>query len=370
MNTVKLIAASVVCGSMFLALPVHATDFATADANAVRSLTQGVGVAALPILSRQAGSVEATISTLTQSLCKSNCASVNRANLSDRIRVTGATWHLDVFGDGTMAEYADDSVRTRAQAAAVADGSSMSQASLEAAGRAYVANVLAGTIVLGSGETLEADLTSARRHGGSDRAGNVAPVVNTGNRVVFRRRINGIPILGAGSKIAITFLNDGSVESFRYDWPTYAQTGQTQSTALAGDVLQRVQQVVGVRSGSLSTAVVAVPASPTSSTRIDLGGNIQLERLACGYYDAGLLNRSAVAPVQAGCYYHAVHVVSQSGATLTAAFAGAVPGAVQALPDDSWPEERLLRGVSASGAQLPGSAATPTSGSVAAPSGK
>ena len=227
---------------------------------------------------------------------------------------------------------------------------------LEAAGRAYVAKVLAQSITLAPGETLVTESFAARKEGGVGRDGVAAPTNVTGNRIVFSREMNGTAVIGNGSKVTITFLNDGSVESFRYDWPTYSVTGRQQATVSPSDILLRVQRVVGARSGTAAaTGVYAAPA-PSTSGKIDLGADAQLERLTCGYYDPGLNARDAVAPVQAACYYHAVHFAGSGSEALKAGFSGAVPAAAKAEPDSRWPEEMLLRGVVQSGGVAPGPA--------------
>jgi hypothetical protein len=122
-------------------------------------------------------------------------------------------------------------------------------------------------------------------------------------------------------------------------------------------VLQRVQNVIGARAGGAGASALVIPANPTATTAVDLGGGAQLERFECGYYDAGLLNRDASAPVQMGCYYHVVSFVTSGGNPTQAGYSGAVPAALQPSADNRWPEEALLRGVKASG-MAPASAAS------------
>ena len=65
-------------------------------------------------------------------------------------------------------------------------------------------------------------------------------------RVVFSREIRGVPVVGAGSKVTVTFLNDGAVESFRYDWPIYEQTSRTQQIVSSSEIVRRIQRVAAV----------------------------------------------------------------------------------------------------------------------------
>jgi hypothetical protein len=78
-------------------------------------------------------------------------------------------------------------------------------------------------------------------------------------RVVLSREIGGIPVVGAGSKVTVTFLNDGSLVSFRYDWPVYTRTGRAQAMASPTEVLRRLQRVSGVRTKAEVDRALAAP---------------------------------------------------------------------------------------------------------------
>jgi hypothetical protein len=340
----------------------QAGDSARSDQRATASLIQGVGTSSLPLLARQVGNPDTTLATLLRSLHKDALPFV-RDDKSDRVRISGDNWHLEVIKDGTAGEFSDDAVRAKAFAQGAPTG--LSDAVLETAGRDFISKNLSGIIALQPGETLALEATTARTVGGHDSRGIESAVLTTGNRVLFTREINGVPVLGAGSKVAVTFLNDGSVESFSYDWPMYLATSRMQETASVGDILQRVQLVVGARAASRATQPVVLPSNPSVSNPVDLGANMQLERFSCGYYDAGVVHRDPGAPVQTGCYYHAVHSALGAGIVLRAAFSGAVPAALQAEADSRWPEAMLLRGVVSSGTVAPPSAPGPSPGSQA-----
>jgi len=324
---------------------VNADHFPRSDAHAVRSLKVGVGVASLPILRRRAvGTPDANMSFLTSSVLPPGYRTLSVERRNDRIRAQGNTWHLDVFGDGTAAEFFDETAQARAHASGVAPDKAMPVADLEAAGRAFISQHLARVISLQPGERLVPEVKSARIESGIATNGTSATTIVAANRIVFTREINGVPVLGAGSKVTITFLNDGSLESFRYDWPRYVRTGRTQRMTTPQQILGRVQRVVGIRTSYVTTDVIHVPSNLNSTPQpISLGGNMKLERLDCGYYDAGFMSRDANAPVQAGCYYHVTS--EQSGQFVTrAAYSGAVPAAKRPRPDHRWPEIALLRG--------------------------
>ncbi|WP_394822037.1 hypothetical protein [Pendulispora albinea] len=301
------------------------------------------------------GTRDAALTSLQISLCGSGCGRVTQERSAARLRAKGASWRLDILAnDGSAAEYSNDDARGRARALATDATKAMTPSALESAGRAFIASKLTSVIVLEPGETLVPETVAYRSDSGgkTDGSGETTTVVSA-NRVVFSREINGIPVVGTGSKIILTFLSDGSVESFRYDWPKYALTGRVQTSAPIGNILQRIQKVVGAREDVHGLQPIFMPSQVTADTRIDLGADVQLERLACGYYDPGFTVRESVGVVQAGCYYHAVHYQGGSQGVVSAGLSGAVPASVQAERDDAWPEETLIRGVSASWGEPP-----------------
>ena len=172
--------------------------------------------------------------------------------------------------------------------------------------------------------------------------------------------VNGVPVVGSGSKIAITVLNDGTVESFRYDWPVYAVAGRATVSVTGGELLTRVQQVLSSRTGvAMAAQSVSVPAGLTQPVPIALDPSMTLERLECGYFDAGFGNRAVDAPVQSGCRYHAVHSISADGVTARAGYAGAIPAGSVPEADASWSEAVVLAGGSPSTGPTGSTAATP-----------
>lgn len=361
---------TVMSGLAFLSSTARAAEnFPRTDAHQVRSLTSGMGASTIPILERvPSGSGSATMSTLLSAMC-GTCDGVTTEARADRSRAVGGSWHIDVFGtDGSAAEYSDDAAWTRQEVVAQSHPAAISAANLESAGRNFIASKLSGAIKLQPGEAIVPELVSYLKVTGGSADGKVvvAPKV-IANAISFTREINGIPVVGPGSKISIIFLNDGTVASFRYDWAAYASTGRSQNALPVGDVLQRVQRVVGARSNGVALQPVIVPANVTPDTQVDLGADMRLARLACGYYDQGFIVRGS-APLQAGCYYHASHVVAPAGQVSTAAFAGAVPASTNPELDDAWSEEAFLRGRPMSSMPPPPSAAVPTPNSRPAPS--
>lgn len=345
MNYHRLWLAGLVAGVCAASLvpAAHAEYFSRADTHALRSLAVGIGVRSVPVFMRPPSvNPDGALDALAASMGSGREGKVSREKRDDRIRLSGASWHVDVFGDGSVAEFHDTGSAIRAHDLGAPEA--MSPNKLEAAGRAYIARNLSRVIVLNRGERLVPEAKAARVEGGVATDGTRGYSTVVANRVVFTREIDGIPVVGAGSKVTLTFLNDGSVESFRYDWPAYVRTGRTQGTVDRDEILRRLQQVVGVRTNQAPPGPVRLPRNISGKQPLDLGGQMKLERLDCGYYDPGLMSRSANAPVQAACYYHVVHSEGSGNYVTTAAYSGAVPAARQAEPDGRWPEAVILRG--------------------------
>ena len=266
---------------------LHAEDFAAKAQLKQTSISKGFTQAMLPVLHRVAN-VRPQFKPCTE------CS-------------------LTVSSDATAAYFRDPSVEAKAHTLAKPVEQKMSMTSLEQAGRSFIAAHLADVITLGPGEQLVPLSTDYRIEGEQNLATNEIKRNVAANRVVFGRTINGVTVVGNGSMVVVTFANDGSVESFHYDWPKYeVDLGTPQSMAPASTLLTRVQEVV----------------KPDT----------KLQTLQCGYYDPGA--SSGYAQVQPGCLYHAVYTDSTGARE---GYSGAVPGGLQFEADTKWPESRLLK---------------------------
>lgn len=254
------------------------------------------------------------------------------------LRITGEQWSLEVTGDGSAADYRDEAVEARAHSLGKPISEKMSAAELEQKGRAFIASKLASEIVLGLEEELIPVRADYRTEGGQDVATGEITRAVVANRIVFSRTLRGVPVVGNGSKVILTFTNDGSLESFRYDWPKY-QAATSQKVVDAGEILSRVQKVIGVRNGvAAPTSGITVPSSEGEAYPVALTSNTQLQTLECGYYDAGSFS-GHIQAVQPGCTYLAV---SQDANGMRQGYAGAVPAGAQFESDTGWLETRIL----------------------------
>jgi hypothetical protein len=327
----KTINFGIMASALCLTSVIFAEDFARTTAAEQFSLTHGFSQSSLPVLQHVATMAPAFVSSsLVTKLCAAPCAGLT----TNGLKTTGAGWSLEVSAEGAAAQFGDLPIQARAHSLATDPARRMSAAALEAAGRRFVASNLSSVIVLGAGEELVPVRTSYRVEGGQDLRSGATTSAVAANRIVFGRTINGVPVVGGGSTVVITFANDLSVESFQYDWPKYEATN-SQALANTAQLLQRVQTVVAARTGAAITkATPAAVGQAMVNSPIELTAGTKLEKLSCGYYDSGSSVRNA-SPVQPGCTYHAV---MQDANGMRQGLAGAVPAGQQFASDPQWPE--------------------------------
>lgn len=298
-----------------------------------RSSTSGLGRASLPLLARQPGAgSEHVAETLAQRLCRTDCGAATGLTGKDHLRLMGQGWELTVFGDGSAGRFRDLASQARMREAARPVEQRLPMARLEQLGRAFIRDSLSGVVELGPGEALVPFKTVYELEGVQGIHQEAARTSVLGNTIVFTRTIGGVAVVGAGSKVAVTFANDESPVSFDYDWPRYAKTGREQPLLSHPAIQERVNSFAERRTGA--------PAA-----------EVQLEKLECGYFDAGVRRRDPGASIQAGCFVHMVrqHLLEPGLAqeasgegTVTAAYAGAVPAGAVIEADARWAELSLL----------------------------
>lgn len=336
-NPMNLLTAVLVSSSM-ISGTARAEELPQTKAHQKFSVTQGFRVSSLAALQRASALSQSEVSAAL--IEKLRPASVyENANTKGRLRSAGDQWSLEVSSDGTAVEYRDLEVEARAHSVGRQVSNQMSASELEQRGRALIESNLASQIVLGPNEELVALRADYRTEGGQDlNTGQITRAV-VANRIVFGRVRDGVPVVGNGSKVILTFINDGSLESFHYDWPTYL-AGPAQNIAEVGEVLSRMQKVMVARTrASAPASRVAVPVGGGGEYPLALTPSTQLQAMECGYYDPGSGRKSQ--SVQAGCTYLAV---SQAASGMRQGYAGAVPAAASFNVDAGWLETQILGG--------------------------
>ena len=317
------------------------------------SLRNGLGTTELPVLERGHASTPSDVaSKLSMAICGGPCTGATTESHAGEVKVRHGSWTLRVVGDGSSVSFFDSGVAQRAHGHGTS--TRMDSAVLEDKARAFIREKLAPVVSLQDGETMEVLGTDFRTESGQDVSGGPIETTVTASRIVFTRIIDGIPVVGNGSKIIITFASDGNLESFRCDWPVYAHHARRQKPAGAATLLKRVQTVVQQRAGVSRSAAAAnaVIATSPSTYPVPLTVNAQLDQLECGYYDAGVdVSTPGVAKpgdVRPGCLYHATGQVpaSDAGGIVRAGFAGAVPAGEIIEIDPTWPETGILTSAS------------------------
>jgi hypothetical protein len=244
-------------------------------------------------------------------------------------------WQIAITGDGTAAH------GHRTSAAAPPVPTKLDLATLERLGRAFISARLSSVVVPRADEQIVVLRSMYEIQGGQDRAGRRAPDLVRANRVVFGREIDRLRVIGGGSTISITFDPDGAPMSFEYDWPSYAVTS-TVPIAAPATILGRMQSVAAARSGG-AAALAAMPRVDTArGYPTELFPGLHLLRAECGYFDPGTFTKLGIDTVQPACKYEAAQSTMVSGHELRHGIAGAVPAAITAVPDDKWPELRLI----------------------------
>jgi hypothetical protein len=329
---------AVLAASMLMAgSTARAEELPQTKAQQQFSVRQGFRDSALPVLHRSTGSNQNKVSAAL--IEKLGLGSATSSKQGNNLQLAGKQWTMEITADGTGADFHDQAAEGRAHSQGKPLSAKMSSEELEQRGRAFIASKLASQIVLGPNEQLVAEHTNYRIEGGQDLKTEEISQAVVDNRIVFARTLNGVPVVGNGSKITLIFLNDGSLASFRYDWPKY-RTSTTQNLVDAGQILTRVQTVLGSRSDvTPATQSVPVPSAEGDAYPLQMTPNTKLVALECGYYDNGSFAGHTTQSVQPGCAYRAI---SQDTAGMRSGYAGAVPTGAQFEQDSAWLETRLL----------------------------
>jgi hypothetical protein len=311
-----------------------------------QSISSGVGRASLPLLQRQPGPGRAPVAQLLQSkFCQGRCRT---RETSQRLRVTSAGWELQIDGDGTKGSYRHFSQMAEAQRRGVPVERRLGLDALERLGRTFIAENMHGVVVLQDGEALVPVKSVYELRGGQSLAGGAPSKEVVAGTIVFMRTIDGVAVVGGGSKVAVTFANDGAALSFDFDWPQYRRTGDEQIVASVPKLLERVQTIAALHRPNPTTTAAGpyavAPLETISALPAALLPDSLLEKLECGYFDGGERRRDPAAPIQAGCFAHVVQQTQslEGQGTFSSGYAGAVPAGVDATGDLGWAELSML----------------------------
>ncbi len=322
--------------SCFVAGGAHAEEFAQTKALRQTSMTRGFTQTSLPALRRAAaGSPTDVSAALIGKLCPE--CQVKTQKLGADLQSSSESFTLSVSADASAADFRDLTVETKSHTLAKPVAERLPASALEQAGRKFISSKLSSVIALGRNEELVPLLTAYREESLQDLSTGAITTSVAANRVVFGRKLNGVAVVGNGSTVVVTFANDGSVESFHYDWPKY-ETASAQRLVNSSTLLDRVQQAVSAHSGVAPAFTVRTPSVVEATAPVPLNTDTKLQSLQCGYYDAG--SGAGQLLVQPGCVYHAV---LEHASGLRQGYSGAVPGGQQFEADAKWTETQILK---------------------------
>jgi hypothetical protein len=282
-----------------------------------RSLREGVGRDRVALLAPVAGPGRAVVARRLLEVSGKDARFGRRLQLgrlkADRAdtRITsyaGQGGYLDVFADGSklrMRGNIDDPRELEA-----AGTVRLEKGELETLGRRFVGDALRELVPLGANESLT--FLGVRHLVNSERSvhDRTSTHRTVANIAIFGREVQGVPVVGSGSKVAVWFDNARQPVGFDVDWPVYRVT-------------ERIQDVLTPRALAERVAKTTIPYE---------GGAGQLSRFECGYVDLGATRRGKT--VQAGC---AISWESAGPEGETVARVEFVPAGAQVVEEPRWP---------------------------------
>jgi len=244
------------------------------------------------------------------------------ANTDGRLGLRGKGWVLEVENQGETFRY-----RNTAELEGGARGPELNarMKDTEATARAasFVNSNLSDLVTLASGETLEPWYVSY----GISTAGRAAADAGEPEqrvqaiKVVFTRAIDGIPVVGNGSKVTVFMKHDGTPVGFEANWSRFERTSKKQTSVARGSAEARIASFAHARLG--------------------VGQETSNDKVECGYYDPGQL--AAGGALQLACVHSYTISLPESGLVPKTAWIDAVPVGAEVTADARWPESGLVR---------------------------
>jgi hypothetical protein len=197
---------------------------------------------------------------------------------SDSLMARGEGWFAEVRGTGEWIRFRDEAYIDGPLNKPIPMAQRPSGGALEARAREVLAKELSAFVQLGPNERLESWSVSRLVNSSVSASGEEASEL-VASRVLFTRVLDGVPVLGAGSKVSVIFANDGKLVGFDLDFPQLK--------------LGPAVKVVGM-------------AEIQARTDILFGRKTSLQSLGegdfeCGYFDPGVAGLSTTTLISPGC---------------------------------------------------------------------
>jgi hypothetical protein len=288
------------------------------------SREKGMRVGSVFLLQPRAGLGRVTVADRVIQKMRPLSAAVSEPKVREVAAVLAVStdaWQLKVYGDGSRVTFLDES-----RASVAGEPRTTSERPVEeiqTIAHRFVTETLADLVSVGPRQSLE--LYKMRKE--VSVLGNAKTLVETsevmGYQVTFTRTIDGVPVVGPGSKVGIRLNRDYEVYGFDYDWQPLEISTVVQKTVAI--------DVINERTTTLTRKVM-----PNGVSR----------KLECGYLDLGSRHRDADAPIQAGCYSEVIAESSANGqsAKMTNGEQLFVPAGAEIFEDRAWRGQELFAG--------------------------
>lgn len=291
----------------------------------VNSLAQGFKQPSVALLNVVDGpGQQPVLSQLLQKLSASrlgiNPAQVREERSEQHHTLYGIGWKLKVYGDGSRVQFRNYRYLDQREAQ-LGKIPRLQPERLIALGQKFIDDVLDAQIRLSPNEELVPLGVQYQVNAEQAATGSARPTQTiVAGAAIFSRKINGIDVVGKGSKVAVLFANDEAPIGFDLDWPILVDSGAKQEVLSVAAIQQR------------TLAVARLPEQASA---------VRLERFECGYYDPGQRKRSVTVPLQSACFHTysgRVAAMAKNGEAgyLTQAYVDVVPAGVQVIPDQHW----------------------------------
>ena len=305
------IGAAVLCGAGTASSNEVSPELQALRAESAKS---ALGGQALQVLRRVAGpgnqaALETTIDVLNKLGFPDAPTPSDATPKGDSLFVSTSAWALEVASDGNR-------IRLDRNLQGVAPPSvRLSYDEVVRLAKDALENELSSLVPLGAGEALvplsRSDVVySAITADGLNRTDTILE-----STARFGRSVDGVTVVGPGSRAMVSLDSDGGVTGFDIDWSKYTATKTAQQTVTIEETKARLQKL---EEQGLLTA------------------QRTLSYIACGYYDAGTVAGPVTEFIQPACVYH-FRIAPSDGALDVAVPAGETYDA-----EPGWPESVAL----------------------------
>jgi hypothetical protein len=288
-----------------------------------RSLSEGVGRETLPLITPAAGPGRTAVARRLLALVGGTGSSLgSRLVLGDlkpsptsrrSVAYVGDKGYVEVHADGTKLRVRgniDDPKELEK-----AGSARLEKVELESLGQRFVKDSLKEFVRLGTNESLTFLGARYLVNSGGEVERNSETHQVVASIAVFGREVDGVPVVGSGSKVAVWFDGARQPVGFDVDWPVFRMSGRSQRVLAPGALAERV-------------AKTTVPPRGSDVERV--------LRYECGYVDLGATRRGEA--IQAGC---SIAWESSRGDSVSA-HSEFVPAGEPVLKERRWPLASLV----------------------------